>query len=81
MTAKAPSRPAPPPGLSAAVIAGLPSEREIKEKIPAHGISVKDLLDLFELRGKGQKTDHFSKTLRKVSVYDKESRLLKPLPE
>ena len=57
---------------------GLPTQEQIREKIPATGISVKELLDVFSL-SKGEK-DHFSKLLRKVSVYDKETRLLKPMP-
>ena len=59
---------------------GMPTQEEIKAKIPAEGVSVKDLLNSFGLRGKGEK-DAFSKLLRKVSVYERETRLLKPMSE
>ena len=80
-TASRPPPPPPPPkAASPTSFEGMPTQEEIKEKIPAEGITVKDLLNSFGLRGKGEK-DAFSKLLRKVSVYERETRLLKPMSE
>lgn len=68
-----------PKATSPAIFEGMPTEEEIKDKIPAEGISVKDLLNRFGLRGKGEKTDAFSKLLRKVSTYERDTKLLKPM--
>ena len=58
----------------------LPSLAEVKARIPPQGITVPELLAFFPRQVVGQERKvMFTQLMRKVSTYDKKTKLLSPL--
>lgn len=56
----------------------MPTEEEIRAALPSAGISIKDLSGMFKARVSREKMQDFVKLVRRITIQDPETKLLKP---